>query len=526
MRNTIYILAIAISATLLLAENQEGKAAGKSSGSMAHGRFASKSSINSNMFDPAMNGSTQMTTLDGSESFDGRLMCQSRQPAVKILFLPAGEGAYRLVIEQDSDLDGTLDFAYDTNSIGGSLNGACTGGVVSGTMRYVWTNSGGKISLEPLDSVNISQLGTCYSSSSGSDAYSTIGSGVTRAINISLADPAKKILTDGKFDVATFTYTIDAILPKPCSEMDSSASNGDVDPKIYYESQTPPLYDQGDIMMKEGPGGIYGKVTNATGTTVETDSDSGETAITGRKLVSCSKTNYPKYSGSSFSVEQFNDCAQYENNPQCEVKEKNICKRGARECVSVISGGSPDNAVPSSMCESLSSTLSYCANGSSVWYLNNGNQTTVSNSSDAWIHAKYVYKCENQSAPIEPAKPNNTMHTASLGTTDNGENTLYYKDFQNSERTADLPDSETCLIKRCMVKRASATSQPQGPTIYESDYKECTQSGENWICNLGAAEELVEDCACEPGDEGMTSTLGTLWGIEQAAKDMVCSTLN
>lgn len=514
------ILHLFILSAYLFAQNIQGYNTGRESGQIAHENFANKSAVNSNVFVPAMSGTTQMRTLDGSKSFDGRMMCQSRQAAATITFLPAGSGAYRLIIKQDTNFDGSLEYVYDTSSIGSSLNGVCTGGVVAGNLKYVWVNSSSGIILESLNSSNALILGSCYSSSSGSDAYITIGSGIAKAINVTQTDPLKKILTDGKFDVATYTYTMDAILPTPCSQINSvNAGN----PSSYYNSQTYPTTDSTQITMSEGVGGIYGRTTgmsDSVGSGV--GSSEGTTALTGRKLLTCLKKNTLNIT--TLSIDHFNNCQQYENNPQCSIKEKNLCKTSGRDCISVISNSVADRLVPSVLCEDINATFSYCTTGSSAYYINNGSRLNIENSNDIWMYAKYTYKCENGATEFASSKTTNTMHTTSLSTTESGLNTMYYKDFNNTQSSTSLPDTETCLVKRCAVKRISSTSQAQGPVIYESDYKECSKSGADWICALSSGEEMIENCACQPGNTGMQTTLGALSGVEQAAKDIICST--
>jgi len=251
------IIGILTGYTLLLSASS-----GQESGNLAHSRFSSKESINKNMFQPILGEGIKMSTIDGSREFDTRHSCPSSKSALAITFLPSSGGEYRLLIKQDSDFDGTYDYVYDTNTIGGAISGVCTNGIVScasgswsGCKTYYWDTNNLKIALVSASDKSKAGVCSCTNSSCnqtfGSHIYDPIGGGVMATI---MSANPKIILGKTTFSQADRTYYIYAQDKTDCSSIASSSYDnyGDKSPTAYYHAQSYPHKSVTDIELEQG----------------------------------------------------------------------------------------------------------------------------------------------------------------------------------------------------------------------------------------------------------------------------------
>ncbi|HIC97903.1 MAG TPA: hypothetical protein EYP11_05860 [Aquificaceae bacterium] len=80
-------------------------------------KFGSKEGIRQNA-DIPLKTDNPMTNIEGSQRFDVRIQCPTKREGIKITFLPLPGNDYRLVVQQDLDLDGGYEYIYDTQSAG------------------------------------------------------------------------------------------------------------------------------------------------------------------------------------------------------------------------------------------------------------------------------------------------------------------------------------------------------------------------------------------------------------------------
>lgn len=247
---------------------------GSDMGNLIKGKYGSKESINNGMAQPFMSN-TQLTTVDGSKSFDAQMQCPSSSKTVGITFLPAGGNDYRLIIKQDTDLDGTFDYSYDTSVLGRAVSGVCTNGIIScspsgswtGCAQYLWKSINRKISLE-LTPPGSTQIGACYCSNASCNIstlspqiYETIGGGIGAAI---MHENNQFLLSKSKYEAAEMTYYLYGQDRTSCSGLSSSGWDqyGERNPQQYYNAQTPPNISIAEVAMEQGgdPNSYYSMV--------------------------------------------------------------------------------------------------------------------------------------------------------------------------------------------------------------------------------------------------------------------------
>lgn len=195
---------------------EDGKAAGQSAGNLVLGTYGSKEGLNQNLLAPATGTGSQLTSLDGSKSFNGAISSPSSAKFLEVDIQPGGTGDLeRVIVLQDTDSDGVVD---NTFTLPMPVSGVCTNGIIScdpGTWAncnsFSWSSdANGVVTLVP---GSITSLGGCYciNSSCGSNLswsnsaiiLKDLGGGVVNAIHKS--NPALQI-TNVKSDITSITY--------------------------------------------------------------------------------------------------------------------------------------------------------------------------------------------------------------------------------------------------------------------------------------------------------------------------------
>ena len=228
--------------------------------------FGSKEGINRHISRPLM-GNGQMTTVNRETKFSANIQCPSAIHAVGIMFLPAGGNDYRLLVRQDTDLDGSFDYTFDTGSIG-TVSGVCTNGIIScnpsgswnACKMYKWTVSAGKIGLAQV-SANDSGIGACFCSNESCGVtslvpqiYESVGGGILSAL---MGADTGFLYSKSEWSAADMTYYLFGQDRRNCSGIGSSGWDGygEKNPTGYYNAQVPPDVTISDIEAKQGGDG-------------------------------------------------------------------------------------------------------------------------------------------------------------------------------------------------------------------------------------------------------------------------------
>ena len=158
-------LALTISLGLPMAAGAgPAETAGNAAANSALGLYGSTEGIRANAYVPVTSSATPMRTLDGAKTFSGQILCPSTKEFLTIFLTPVSGGDANVIVGEDLDLDGTVEYSYSAPVI---MSGACANGVIScdaGTWNnckgYKWqADATGHVSLA---GVSIADLGGCY----------------------------------------------------------------------------------------------------------------------------------------------------------------------------------------------------------------------------------------------------------------------------------------------------------------------------------------------------------------------------
>lgn len=263
--------------TVLIAADPSAASRGSNIGNTALGIFGSKDGVNNRLAQPLMS-KTQMTTVDGTKSFDAQIQCPASSKSVGIAFIPAGGNDYRLIIKQDTNLDGTYDYTYDTNSVGRTVSGVCTNGVLmcnpagswTDCKPYVWDATSNKqVKLRGVTAQS-TELGACYCSNASCGVsslapqiYENIGGGISAAI---MKSNPLFLQSKSEWSFAEMTYFLYGQDKTNCTGLGSSNWDkyGEKNPTIYYEGQFPPSTSIGDVAIEQGsdPTSYYSMISH------------------------------------------------------------------------------------------------------------------------------------------------------------------------------------------------------------------------------------------------------------------------
>lgn len=194
---------------------QDATGLGDAAGRNALSKIGSLKGIHK-LVDPLVGGSSQMTTIDGSQSFTSRLSCPSSAQFLDVLIVPSATGDLsHLIIGQDADLNGTPDVSYQVPF---RVSGICGNGIIScdaGSwnhcqyFRWTATNAG----LAGLEEVSANALGGCFciNGSCGnnlvfsnlSSVLTTLGGGIVGALQ---GVNPKYAISDVRIDGTAITY--------------------------------------------------------------------------------------------------------------------------------------------------------------------------------------------------------------------------------------------------------------------------------------------------------------------------------
>ncbi len=305
-----------VAASLLYSADPTAGAKGTNIANTALSVFGSKDGVNNRLGQPLMSN-TKMTTLDGTKSFDAQMQCPASSKSIGITFIPSGGNDYRLIIKQDTNLDGTYDYTYDSNSLGRTVSGVCTNGTLmcnpagswSDCKSYVWDTNNKQVFLRQV-TTGSSELGACYCSNSSCGVstlapqiYENIGGGISAAI---MKSNSLFILSKSEWSFADMTYYLYGQDKTNCTGLGGSNWDkyGEKNPTIYYDAQTPPNTSIADVAIDQGsdPTSYYSMISHQNEVSYN---NSGDT-ITMPSTSSCVIKNTPTEQTSTDSTYTLN----------------------------------------------------------------------------------------------------------------------------------------------------------------------------------------------------------------------------
>ena len=86
-----------------------------------------------------------MATVDGATSFNAQIQCPSSREFVTVLLTPAGGGEAGILVGEDLDFDGTVDYTFNAPV---NASGVCANGIIS-CEPAPGTAAGGPVDRQP-----------------------------------------------------------------------------------------------------------------------------------------------------------------------------------------------------------------------------------------------------------------------------------------------------------------------------------------------------------------------------------------
>lgn len=333
----------------LTANAADPKQSGKDLGASALSKYGNKDALKSGLINPIISSDTQLSTLDGSKSFNAQLVCPSSKKFLEILVQPSGSGDITtLVVSEDTDMDGTFDYAYQVPF---PVSGICANGVVScdtGTWNncthYKWDTDPNTAKVL-LSESSVDILGGCYciNSSCGSSlvwnnlgiVLKDLGGGVAGAIQ---RGNVKFTISDAKIDNTTIAYY--GQQTGNCSYASSPAGSGTSAPEQYYSNPSQLSGDARTTMVSQSanPSSYYNLIKNSLAMQ-QNMADVNTCKVDRVDLCIADSTDY---------TESINDlCGTLDNDPKCKLKNETV------DGATIYQNYNPTGLVPEPVCRDL-----------------------------------------------------------------------------------------------------------------------------------------------------------------------------
>ncbi|MDD5532974.1 MAG: hypothetical protein PHC52_09280 [Syntrophales bacterium] len=248
--------------------------AGSAEGNRALAGFGSAEGIRDNLAAPIAGGAA-MKTLDGSASFNAQVICPASIRYMEVTAQPAAGGDLStVVISQDTNLDGAVDYSYtvpfSVSGICGNGLISCTGGTWEDCTYYGWTaDARGRISLEES---SISRLGGCYciNSSCGLNLFWRNAGSILKDIGGGAASAVQAVspgyaITDARIEGTVIAYYGQDT--SRCSQI--PGNSGSSFPERFYSGGTSDGYlleaKEAEFASQEGnPDSYYNLITRSS----------------------------------------------------------------------------------------------------------------------------------------------------------------------------------------------------------------------------------------------------------------------
>lgn len=165
LRSSLIMIALLIPCALFA---QDPTQAGQDSAAQSMSNYGNIQGLSGNVFKP-LQGQVDMTTIDGSQTFNGQVSCSQAAEFLKVDMTRGATGDISgLNVEWDTDLDGTMESTTDLASFTeyGVISGVCTDGLIS-CPPGTWNNCRAyKVSYSSgiyvLNISPVTDLGGCY----------------------------------------------------------------------------------------------------------------------------------------------------------------------------------------------------------------------------------------------------------------------------------------------------------------------------------------------------------------------------
>ncbi|HHJ63331.1 MAG TPA: hypothetical protein ENJ61_00325 [Aquifex aeolicus] len=284
-------------------------------------RLGTKEGIRENA-DVPLKTESPMKNIEGTQSFEVRLQCPSKKEGIRITFHPLSGNDYRLIIEEDLDLDGVYEYVYDTWSVGIRVSGVCYSGIVSCDPGGSWANceyyywdggTSGYVSL--VNTEDTSLLGGCFCSNA-SCGVNTLVQEIVDYVSGGISQAVMRVRSDlgiskAGFDMSTMSAHL-YVQDKAGCAYAGGAIYGEQNPSYVYTSQTPPdglSYIAADPSLQTSPDSPYYLVSRA-----------GEVQVNGQSIglperVSCDVRS----DVSVYTTDMYEDCGTTWVDPNGEV---------------------------------------------------------------------------------------------------------------------------------------------------------------------------------------------------------------
>ena len=317
-------------------------------------RLGTKEGIRENA-DVPLKTESPMKNIEGTQSFEVRLQCPSKKEGIRITFHPLSGNDYRLIIEEDLDLDGVYEYVYDTRSAGVRVSGVCYSGIVSCDPGGSWTNceyyywdggTSGYVFL--VNTEDTSLLGGCFCSNA-SCGVNTLVQEIVDYVSGGISQAVMRVRSDlgiskAGFDISTMSARL-YVQDKTGCAYAGGVIYGEQNPSYVYTSQTPPdglSYVATNPSLQTSPDSPYYLVNRAS-----------EVQVNGQSIgipsrISCDIRN----DVSVYTADMYEDCSRTWVDPNgevwCIVRSFDLDRggsscggRGCRDC-SPLKQGSND----------------------------------------------------------------------------------------------------------------------------------------------------------------------------------------
>jgi len=215
------------------------------------GKIGSKEGLIENLGRPLVE-EKPMTNISGDKSFYTTIRCPSQKAGITITYLPLSGNDWRLVIQEDLDLDGEYEYIYDTQMAGVRVSGVCSAGIVSCDPGGTWNNceyyywdagDSGYVTL--VKTQDTSLLGGCFCSNASCGVNTLVreivdytAGGVAQAVMNANRDLG---VTKGDFDPTNWTLSMNVQNSQGCANAGGGYGEKDLNKlSSYYDTQIPP----------------------------------------------------------------------------------------------------------------------------------------------------------------------------------------------------------------------------------------------------------------------------------------------
>ena len=459
--------------------------------------YSSGTNINNYAIQPIMSPNTQMTTADGTQTFNAHLLCPSTPVLATVyISLPNGDGDIpSITITQDTNYSGVVNWTYNSSANGGipRISGVCANGVISCDAGATWTNcnyyqwmaniNGQTNDQVELQSVGQEALGGCYciDSHCGSNLVisnftnimQSLGSGVVGAIQA--VDPQQAI-TNASQNFNTLSATFYGQGTSSCASMNGEAGSGN--PQQYYNPRDPSAVES----AASSAASTQVTIPNSTWSTVMT-SPATQAQQTSTQVCTITDNVYmselseaPTYTWVPW-LDIRADCV---NNPGCTGGSNNGTYI---QCTWTVSIDTTGNGILDTTYTASPISSGYTVYGASD--PNNSGQVTQGNSSYNGSLAGYASQvivagaASQYNVPAGDYMPSSVPATWSVYT---------YSQIMAANCTANIPDFAFYEVQ--YLHMSAPTCDTAGGYQYYAP---------NNMCYLDTLQENIQD-GCEPAD--------------------------